>query len=151
MQNQLEIFKNALTIVEQEPQVVVKDNGELLMSMRYAIMENEINEQMKERLNNWVANNLDVKSIMRLFNLREFEDIHRLEDEIKKLKKALKIIAEKEIDVWLLMNCDYENYCRIRTKALETNMQSLDDMNKRESVPLPTIIEFNFVKEMFGK
>ena len=66
----------------------------------------------------------------------------------KENEKALKIIIDKDIDVWLLMNCDYDNYCRIRTKALEHNMPLLDDMNKRENVPLPTVIEFDLVKKV---
>lgn len=70
LERQVDIFRNALTIARQEPQVVVEDNGKLSMSMRYAIMENEINEQMKEKLNHWVANNLDEDTIKRLLELK---------------------------------------------------------------------------------
>lgn len=75
LQSQVDIFKNALTIVRQEPQVIEdfsKDAISLTMRTLYAIRENEINEEMKERLNHWVAFNLDKATIMRLLKLKEW-------------------------------------------------------------------------------
>ena len=77
-------------------------------------------------------------------NYKEIK-ITNLVDE-KKLK-AFKIIVEKEIDIWLLKVCDYENYCRIRTKCLETNVESMADCDK-PAIPLPSQEEFDFLKEM---
>ena len=74
LQSQLDIFKNALTIVRQEPQVIEdfsKDSISLTMRTLYDIRENQINEEMKERLNHWVAFNLDKETIERLLKLKE--------------------------------------------------------------------------------
>ena len=139
LQNQLDIFKNALTIVRQEPQVV-EDNGELTISMRYAIMENTINQEMKEHLNHWVANNLDVKTIMRLFNFREFDDIHRLEDEIKKYKKAIEICKNKLVNIYLIK---HTNNASVYNSFIKSRIAG-DKM-------LLTEEEFKLLKEVFGK
>lgn len=37
---------------------------------------------------------------------------------IEKSLKALEIIKEYQVDVWLLKQCDYENYIRIRKEAM---------------------------------
>lgn len=76
LQSQLDIFKNALTIVRQEPQVIEdfsKDSISLTMRTLYDIRENQINEEMKERLNHWVAFNLDKETIEHLLKLKEGE------------------------------------------------------------------------------
>lgn len=68
LQSQIDIFKGALTVVRQEPQMVEdisKDSLSYAVKMQYAIIENEINEEMKKRLNHWVVENLDKKTIMR--------------------------------------------------------------------------------------
>lgn len=38
--------------------------------------------------------------------------------EIEKALKVLEIIKEYQVDIWLLKQCDYENYIRIRKKAM---------------------------------
>lgn len=76
LQSQVDIFKNALTIVRKEPQVVEnfnKDSVSYTMKMQYAIRENEINEELKRKLNHWVAFNLDKETIERLLKLKEEE------------------------------------------------------------------------------
>lgn len=79
--------------------------------------------------------------------LVKFEMAFTEENEEKlKLKEILGIIKEKEIDIWLLKVCDYDNYCRIRTKCLETNVESMVDCDK-PAIPLPTQEEFDLLKE----
>lgn len=73
LQSQVDIFKNALTIVRQEPQVIEdfsEDSISLTMRTLYNIRENQINEEMKKRLNHWVAFNLDKETIERLLKLK---------------------------------------------------------------------------------
>lgn len=41
-----------------------------------------------------------------------------LKAEAQKEHKALEIIKEYQVDVWLLKQCDYENYIRIRKEAM---------------------------------
>ena len=80
--------------------------------------------------------------------LVKFELAFTEENEEKlKLKEILGIIKEKEIDIWLLKVCDYDNYCRIRTKCLETNVESMVDCDE-PAIPLPTKEEFNLLKEV---
>ncbi len=74
LQSQVDIFKNALTVVRQAPQVVEdfsKDSISLTMRTLYSVRENEINEDLKRRLNRWVAFNLDKETIERLLKLKE--------------------------------------------------------------------------------
>lgn len=74
LQAQVDIFKNALTIVIQDPQVVEdfsQDSISLNMRTLYSVRENEINEELKRRLNHWVAFNLDKETIERLLKLKE--------------------------------------------------------------------------------
>ncbi len=74
LQMQVDMFKNALTIVRQEPQVVEDfsaDSVSLAMRALYSIRENEIDKEMKERLNHWVAMNLDRETIMRLLDMKD--------------------------------------------------------------------------------
>lgn len=76
LQSQIDMFKNALIVVRKEPQVVEdfsKDFVSYTMKMQYAIRENEINEELKRRLNHWVAFNLDKETIERLLKLKEEE------------------------------------------------------------------------------
>jgi 3-dehydroquinate dehydratase len=77
LQSQVDIFKNALTVVRQAPQVVEdfsQDSISLTMRTLYSIRENEINEDLKIRLNHWVASNLDKETIERLLKLKENKD-----------------------------------------------------------------------------
>ena len=74
LQSQVDIFKNALTVVRQVPRVVEdfsQDSISLTMRTLYSIRENEINEDLKRRLNRWVAFNLDKETIERLLKLKE--------------------------------------------------------------------------------
>ena len=73
--------------------------------------------------------------------------ITNLDDE-KKLK-ALGLLDDCDIDIWLLKHCDYENYCRIRRLCLEAtgNADKCSDCDK-EVINLPTEEEFNELKEV---
>ena len=78
LQSQVDIFKNAFTVVRQDPQVVEdfsQDSISLTMRTLYSISENvrenEINEDLKRRLNRWAAFNLDKETIERLLKLKE--------------------------------------------------------------------------------
>lgn len=61
-------------------------------------------------------------------------------------ERVFNILNDKDIDIWLLKNCDYDNYCRIRIKALETNVESMVDCDE-PAIPLPTKEEFDLLKE----
>ena len=61
-------------------------------------------------------------------------------------ERIFDILNNKEIDIWLLKVCDYDNYCRIRTKCLETNVESMVDCDE-PAIPLPTKEEFDLLKE----
>ena len=54
---------------------------------------------------------------------------------IKKELTALEIILEYKVDIWLLSECDYENYIRIRKEAMIEN----------ELIPKD---KYEFLKEM---
>ena len=62
-----------------------------------------------------------------------------------KAGRLLNLLNEYEIDVWLLKYFDYETYCRIRTKALEGNVDKVEDSDI-PAIPLPTKEQFNFIK-----
>lgn len=65
---------------------------------------------------------------------------------IKKQLKALEIIKNKNVDVWLLKNCDYENYCRIRKEAMIDNKIYCDDGAVIDNEL--TQEEYDFLKEV---
>lgn len=65
----------------------------------------------------------------------------------KKLK-ALKIIDDCDVDVWLLKHCDYSNYCRVRRLCLESTGNADVDDSGKEVINLPTEEEFDFLKEV---
>lgn len=68
--------------------------------------------------------------------------------EVAKKLKALTLLDDCDIDVWLIKHCDYENYCRVRTLCLKaTGNADIDDAN-REIINLPTEKEFDFLKEV---
>lgn len=74
LQSQIDIFKNALTIVKEEPILAEdfsQDSISLTMRTMYAIRENEIDMEMKKRLNHWVAFNLDKETIMKLLETKK--------------------------------------------------------------------------------
>ena len=66
---------------------------------------------------------------------------------IEKDLKALKIIKEYQVDIWLLKQCDYENYIRIRKEALISVGQVVNE-NGNVLEDEITEEEFNFLKEM---
>lgn len=75
LQSQVDIFKNALTVVRQEPQLVEVDTGKYNLVEKLAIQRNKIyDERIKEELNKWVAYNLDKDSVMALLKLKELEN-----------------------------------------------------------------------------
>lgn len=49
------------------------------------------------------------------------------EKENAKYKKVLEIINEYQVDIWLLKQCDYENYIRIRKEAMISIRQITND------------------------
>lgn len=62
--------------------------------------------------------------------------------------KALKIIDDCDVDVWLLKHCDYSNYCRVRKLCLESTGNADVDDSGKEVINLPTEEEFDFLKEI---
>ncbi len=130
----------------------------------------EVSKQLKDFVLEFVKNGLDRRFIHGSFDIIETEikkynqlkidyeelnDIHNKlvgyknkerDDTVKKLK-ALRIIDDCDIDIWLLKHCDYSNYCRVRKLCLEaTGNADVDDAN-REVINLPTEEEFDFLKE----
>ena len=143
----LKVIENALE--ERKELLKWKDSQQDLIKGKDEYIAKLCNDraELKEENKHLKEARDDLTKDMAKYSIEAREKLKELSD----LREFARIINEKEIDIWLLMNCDYDNYCRIRTKALEANMQFLDDMNKRESVPLPTIIEFNFVKKVVSK
>lgn len=73
LQRQLDIFKNALTVANTEPNIIVDDSKDfvsLYMQSFYSIREKQIDEELKQRLNSWVAENLDEETILRLLEIK---------------------------------------------------------------------------------
>ncbi len=46
------------------------------------------------------------------------KEYEKLNKENAEYKKVLSIINEYQVDIWLLKQCDYENYIRIRKEAM---------------------------------
>ena len=72
--------------------------------------------------------------------------VHTLENYIlksQKQEKILSIIEEYQVDVWLLKQCDYENYIRIRKEA----MVSVGQIINEEGI----ILEDEIAEEEFNK
>ena len=60
--------------------------------------------------------------------------------------KAYNLIINKEVDIWLLNNCDYDNYVRIRNQSLIDSKVYCDDGAIIDNQL--TRDEFYFLKEM---
>ena len=60
--------------------------------------------------------------------------------------KAYNLIINKEVDIWLLNNCDYDNYVRIRNQSLINSKVYCDDGAIIDNQL--TRDEFNFLKEI---
>ena len=60
--------------------------------------------------------------------------------------KAYNLIINKEVDIWLLNNCDYDNYVRIRKQSLIDSKVYCDDGAIIDNQL--TRDEFNFLKEI---
>lgn len=69
------------------------------------------------------------------------------ENELDKYKKAFDIIKEYIVDIWLLENCDYENYIRIRKECLIENNKSITEDGKITDDVIPENL-FNKLKEI---
>ena len=110
-------------------------NKELVKFEKAFAKENEEKLKLKE----------EVEDLRKAFYEKCDETIKLCNTYEKKLK-AFEIINNKDIDIWLLKVCDYDNYCRIRTKCLETNVGSMVDCDK-PAIPLPTKEEFDLLKE----
>ena len=68
--------------------------------------------------------------------MSDLEVLEKLKAQEK--EKVLELIKEYEIDVWLLKQCDYENYIRIRKEAMVSVGQITEEL-------------FNFLKESLEK
>lgn len=72
LEGQIRLFKNALTIVEVNPETVIGDDANVSIIMRMAIERNKIrDERIRHELQCWVAENLDRDTIMYLLDLKE--------------------------------------------------------------------------------
>lgn len=72
LQSQVDIFKNALTVARQEPQLLKERNGNYSFVEKIAIQRNKIyDERIKQELTKWVAENLDKKTIKHLLKTKE--------------------------------------------------------------------------------
>lgn len=56
----------------------------------------------------------ELRNLVGLPSLNEYQ--HKL-DIIEKDLEVLEILREKRVDLWLVDNCDYENYVRIRNNC----------------------------------
>lgn len=68
-------------------------------------------------------------------------------ESIEKSLKALEIIKEYQVDVWLLKQCDHENYIRIRKKAMVSVGQIVNENGTILEDEI-TEEEFNLLKEV---
>ena len=63
--------------------------------------------------------------------------------------KTLNLLKEYEVDIWLLKQCDYKNYIRIRKECLiET-----EKIKNEEGLTVDYVIpeeDFNYLKEVLG-
>ena len=79
--------------------------------------------------------------------MRDLEELERL----KAQEKVFKLIKEYEVDVWLLKQCDYENYIRIRRNAMVSIKQITEEtFNFLSSVAFSTFTEVTFELEIFN-
>ena len=65
----------------------------------------------------------------------------------EKLEKAWEVVKEYQVDIWLLKQCDYENYIRIRKEALVSTGQIVNENGEVFEDEIPQQ-EFNFIKEI---
>lgn len=77
LQSQVDIFKNALTIIRTEPEMKVKPDGDVFLTSSYKIIENKIDYDTQVALNHWVAFNLDEITINRLLKMKKGEGYER--------------------------------------------------------------------------
>ena len=50
-------------------------------------------------------------------------------------EKMLRIIKEYQVDIWLLLNCNYDDYIRIRKECLIENKILVDNEEKNDILP----------------
>lgn len=127
------VFEEELAIIE----TALKDY-ESMKQTKIIVADKKISDDDLEKLKN---------QRMLVGDLGQCEIKPLFDEETQNKLKAFKIIVEKEIDIWLLKVCDYENYCRIRTECLETNVESMADCDK-PAIPLPSQEEFDLLKEV---
>ena len=77
-----------------------------------------------KRLTHWNYKNTTLalescKPYLKLGEIEDLEDKYNVDVNEELFKKAIAfdVIKEKQVDVWLLQQCDYENYVRIRKEA----------------------------------
>lgn len=71
LENQVRLFKKALTIY-YTPLMETHEDGSMTYESKIYIQQNElIDEQIKLELQRWVAKNLDKESIMHLLELKK--------------------------------------------------------------------------------
>jgi hypothetical protein len=66
-----------------------------------------------------------------------------------KKEQAFDIIKEYQVDTWLLNQCDYENYIRIRKEARVSIGQIINEDGKSVEEEISEV-EFNLVKEVLN-
>lgn len=94
---------------------------------------------------------MKANSISLMIYLRRVYEILVLIDESKvanyvNVLKAYNLIINKEVDIWLLNNCDYDNYVRIRNQSLIDSKVYCDDGAIIDNQL--TRDEFDFLKEI---
>lgn len=67
---------------------------------------------------------------------------------LRKYCKVLEIIDEYQVDVWLLKQCDYENYIRIRKEAEVSIGQIVNENGILSEDEIPQE-EFEFIKRYY--
>lgn len=70
LEGQVNIFKNALTACSTGPKLEL-NNGVAHLTEGYQIIRNKIDEECKEELQKWVAENLDIETISHLLKIKE--------------------------------------------------------------------------------
>lgn len=66
----LNMIKRALTVYETPPKIL-EENGNFKIERYYAIIENKLNEEYKERLTHWVINNINIETIKKWIEIIE--------------------------------------------------------------------------------
>lgn len=97
-------------------------------------------------INGYIACENELGRLEDLFEKYNVENIEELENALKKAK-AFDIIKEYKVDSWLLENCDYENYIRIRKECLIENNKYTNENGKIIDDVIPENV-FNKLKEM---